>query len=192
MTILSPVACGDYRADVAAMHTVEMTKWDQRFCELARFVSDWSKDPNAKVGAVLFAKRGGDITIGYNGFPAGVEDSADRLQDKDVKLEFIVHAELNAIIAAGRRAIGGTLYVWGKPICARCAGPIIQAGVARVVSLTPESLPPTSSWYKTGKFGYEMFTEAGIQVDFYSVDLLGSLRHDLEVVDGDRNSRDPS
>ena len=33
-----------------------MSKWDQRFCELAKFVSDWSKDPNAKVGAVLFSK----------------------------------------------------------------------------------------------------------------------------------------
>jgi len=25
-----------------------MNKWDARFCELAKFVSEWSKDPNAK------------------------------------------------------------------------------------------------------------------------------------------------
>ncbi len=36
-----------------------MQKWDKRFCKLARFVSEWSKDPNAKVGAVVFSKRGG-------------------------------------------------------------------------------------------------------------------------------------
>ncbi|PAJ91175.1 hypothetical protein CJO69_28670 [Burkholderia ubonensis] len=53
-----------------------MNKWDSRFCELAKFVSEWSKDPNAKVGAVVFANRGGDVSIGYNGFPMGVEDSA--------------------------------------------------------------------------------------------------------------------
>jgi dCMP deaminase len=46
-----------------------MSKWDARFCELAKFVSEWSKDPNAKVGAVVFSKRGGDISIGYNGLP---------------------------------------------------------------------------------------------------------------------------
>lgn len=36
-----------------------MEKWDARFCELAKFISEWSKDPNAKVGAVIFSKRGG-------------------------------------------------------------------------------------------------------------------------------------
>ena len=114
-----------------------MSKWDQRFCELAKFVSDWSKDPNAKVGAVLFSKRGGDITVGYNGFPIGVEDSADRLENKDMKLEMVVHAEVNAIVAAGLRAFGTTLYVWGKPICARCAGPIIQSGIKHRHSAKP-------------------------------------------------------
>jgi len=41
-----------------------MSKWDTRFCEMAKFVSEWSKDPNAKVGAVIFSKRGGDISVG--------------------------------------------------------------------------------------------------------------------------------
>lgn len=143
-----------------------MNKWDQRFCELARHVAEWSKDPNAKVGAVLFCKKGGNITIGYNGFPFGVEDRADRLEDKDIKLEFVVHAELNAIIAAGTRAEGGTLYVWGKPICARCAGPIIQSGIKRVVALAPGN--SESKWDLSGKTAHEMFIEAAISVDFYS------------------------
>ena len=150
-------------------YTIEskpMTKWDKRFCELARHVSNWSKDPNAKVGAVLFCKKGGSITIGYNGFPMGVEDSGDRLENKEVKLEFVVHAEINAIIAAGNRADGATIYVWGKPICARCAGPIIQAGIKRVVALAPGNTE--STWDISGKTAHQMFTEAGIAVDFYS------------------------
>lgn len=144
----------------------QMQKWDARFCELARYISAWSKDPNAKVGAVLFSKRGGNVSIGYNGFPMGVEDSAERLTDKDVKLELVVHAEVNAIVAAGARAEGSTIYVWGKPICARCAGPIIQAGIKRVVALAPGDTD--SQWDKSGKTARDMFVEAGIVVDFYT------------------------
>jgi dCMP deaminase len=148
-----------------------MDKWDQRFCELAKFASEWSKDPNAKVGAVVFTRRGGNISIGYNGFPMGVEDSAERLEDKEIKLELIVHAEQNALVAAGSRARGATLYVWGKPICARCAGPIIQAGIERVVALSPDSVNVDSAWQKTGKFAHQMFVEAGVKVDFFNVSI---------------------
>lgn len=143
-----------------------MQKWDMRFCELARYISAWSKDPNAKVGAVLFSKKGGNVSIGYNGFPMGVEDSAERLTDKEIKLELVVHAEVNAIVAAGARAEGSTIYVWGKPVCARCAGPIIQAGIKRVVALAPGD--SDSQWDKSGKTARDMFIEAGIIVDFYT------------------------
>lgn len=144
-----------------------MEKWDVRFCELAKFVSEWSKDPRSKVGAVVCSGRGGDISIGYNGFPMGVEDSAERLDDQEVKLELVVHAEQNALIAAGTRAQGSTIYVWGKPICARCAGAIIQAGVKRVVALSPEFGEQTSKWAKSGKYAVQMFEEVGIKTDFY-------------------------
>ncbi len=147
-----------------------MKKWDKRFCDLARFVSEWSKDLNAKVGAVVFSKRGGDISIGYNGFPMGGEDSAERLDDTEVKLELVVHAEQNAIIAAGSRAQGGTIYVCGKPICARCAGTIIQAGIKRIVAPSPDIVDQDSKWHKTGKYYHQMFMEAGIEVDFYIVE----------------------
>lgn len=144
-----------------------MNKWDKRFCELAKYISDWSKDPKAKVGAVVHSRKGGNISIGYNGFPMGVEDSADRLHDSEEKLEFIVHAEINALIAAGERAQESTVYVWGKPICARCAGPLIQAGVKRIVALTPYAGDPKSKWVISGQIAHKMFTEAGIKVDFY-------------------------
>ena len=147
-----------------------MEKWDLRFCEMAKFVSEWSKDPNAKVGAVVFSRRGGDISIGYNGFPMGVEDSAERLDDQEVKLELIVHAEQNALIAAGTRAQGSTLFVWGKPICARCAGAVIQGGVKRVVALSPEGGDQNSKWAKSGMYAMQMFSEAGIEMDFYVVE----------------------
>lgn len=146
-----------------------MEKWDARFIELAKFGSAWSKDPKARVGAVVVAKRGGAVSIGYNGFPMGVEDSAERLKNKKMKLELIVHAEQNALIAAGPKAEGATIYVWGKPVCAKCAGAIIQAGIKRVVALSPESVEPSSRWHNTGKLSHEMFRESEVQVDFYTV-----------------------
>lgn len=151
------------------MQSITMEKWDQRFCELAKFVSEWSKDPNAKVGAVVFSKRGGDVSIGYNGFPMGVEDSAERLEDQEIKLEIVVHAEVNALLASGSRAQGSTLYVWGKPVCARCAGSIIQAGIKRVVALSPDGGDQTSKWARSGAIAKQMFEEAGVTVDFYVV-----------------------
>src|SRR5262245_56317864 len=81
------------------------SKWDARFLELAEFVSKWSKD-KAKVGAVLATPRSGAIALGYNGFPIGVEDRAERLEDPDIKLDMVVHAEQNALLIAGPAALG--------------------------------------------------------------------------------------
>ena len=112
-----------------------LTKWDSRFLEVARLAAGWSKDPNAGVGAVVVDAQGQIAGVGYNGFPKRVEDSAERYNDQDVKLEMVVHAEENAIIGAGVRNRDATIYVAGKPICARCAGAIIQAGINYLVGL---------------------------------------------------------
>lgn len=151
------------------------TKWRNRMIELARHVSTWSRD-NSKVGAVLVSKKGGDITLGYNGFPFGVKDCTERYDEKKQKLNIIVHAEVNAIIAAGSRAADGHLYVSGKPICARCAGPIIQAGIRRVFAEKPlqkgEYEPPTdpnaTDWDEIGNLAITMLKEAGVECIFYT------------------------
>ena len=143
---------------------------------LAEHVSEWSRD-KSKVGAVLVSKKGGDITLGYNGFPFGVKDD-ERLESKHQKLNIIVHAEVNAIIAAGSRAADGDLYVFGKSICARCAGPIIQAGIKRVFALEPKkegtySVPTEKGaidWEEMGRISEEMFHEANIEVIYYDND----------------------
>ncbi len=136
-------------------------KWDKRFWELACFIANWSKDPKAKVGAVLATKKKGAIALGYNGFPVGVEDSAERLNNKSIRLDMIIHAEQNALLIAGPASQEAELFVWGKPICARCAGLVIQAGISRVIAVDPET-DKNSKWYETGKLAIEMFKEAGI------------------------------
>ncbi|APX10009.1 hypothetical protein BWP24_27450 (plasmid) [Vibrio campbellii] len=142
--------------------------------DLAKHVSAWSRD-KSKVGAVLVSKKGGDITLGYNGFPFGVKDCPMRYDEKAQKLNIIVHAEVNAIIAAGTRAADGHLYVVGKPICARCAGPIIQSGIKRVFAKRPlqkgEYEPPTdpsaTDWEEIGNLAITMLREAGVECIFY-------------------------
>lgn len=146
-----------------------ISKWDQRFIDLAKFVSGWSKDPNSKVGAVVVTNEGGAIALGYNGFPAGIEDDK-RLDNRDLKLDMITHAEQNALLIAGSRAKGASLYVWGKPICARCAVLIIQAGIERIIATNPEDeIDKNSAWYESGVLAVKMFREVNMEMTFYQV-----------------------
>ena len=86
----------------------------------------------------------------------------ERYGDVDTKLEMVVHAEENAILGAGTRARGGTIYVSGKPICARCAGSVIQSGLRRAVAQEPKE-GSCSKWDKSGQIARQMMEEAKIE-----------------------------
>jgi dCMP deaminase len=138
-------------------------KWDTRYLEMAQLVASWSKDPSAKVGAVI-VRNNRVIATGFNGFPSEVLDNDERLENKEQKLEMVVHAEENALIVAGRAAEEATIFVHGKPVCPRCAGSIIQAGIGRVVAERPErDVSKQGKWDKLGEISLEMFSEAGVQ-----------------------------
>ena len=77
-----------------------MNKWYKRYLNLAKEVSTWSKDPNTKVGAVVVGSKGQILSQGYNGFPRGIKDTNDRLNDREKKYKFVVHAEQNCIYNA--------------------------------------------------------------------------------------------
>lgn len=141
-------------------------KWDQRFMELAAFIAQWSKDPSTKVGAVIVDPRNKRIvSTGFNGFPAGVEDTANRLGTREIKYEMVVHAETNALVFAGNQANGCTLYVTPLPPCARCAVLIIQSGIRRVVSPIPDT--SKEPWKTQFAISSEMFAEAGVTIDLF-------------------------
>jgi dCMP deaminase len=150
-----------------------LKKWDLRHLAIAQHVSCWSKDPSTKVGAVIADKRGNVIALGFNGFPENVQDAQHKLANRETKYEMTVHAEVNAIIIAGRSAAEGTIYVHGAPVCPRCAGVLIQVGVKRVVAKTPTCEPNASSaarntginWNELGLMALEMLAEAKIDFD---------------------------
>ena len=78
------------------------TKWDDRFLVLAKLIGSWSKDPSTQVGAVIVDNKNRIVSVGYNGFPRGVEDSEKRLCNRQEKYDIIVHAEVNAIAFANK------------------------------------------------------------------------------------------
>ncbi len=107
-------------------------KWESRLLELARHVSDWSRDPSTKTGAVIVSDRKRVVSLGYNGFARGVDDAQERYADRETKYKFISHAERNALDNAECSIVGATLYATHFP-CVECAKSIVQRGIARVV-----------------------------------------------------------
>lgn len=138
-----------------------MKKWDQRFLSLAEFIAGWSKDPSTKVGCVIADKDNRIVSLGYNGLPTGVSDSSERLMDRELKYALTVHAEVNAILFAGS-VKGCTLYVWPLPPCSQCAAKIIQAGIARVVSIDHQH-ESAARWAVSNSLAIELFNEVGIE-----------------------------
>lgn len=107
--------------------------WNEYFMSIAIVSSLRSKDPSKKVGCCIVdntTKR--IISIGYNGFPRGCNDSqlswAKDGDWLDQKYPYVVHAEANAIVNANKAMSNSTLYVTLFP-CNECAKLMIQAGI---------------------------------------------------------------
>lgn len=138
--------------------------WDQRFLYVAASAASWSKDPSTRVGAVAVRNRR-ILATGYNGFPAGVNDSIHRLSNRQIRLAMTVHAEKNLVCDAASRGAclaGSTVYVYPLMTCGPCAGALIQAQVARVV--IPDFVEP-QRWKDDFDVAREMFGEAGVCVE---------------------------
>lgn len=136
------------------------TKWDERFIRLAQHIAGWSKDPSTKVGAVIVDEHRRIVGTGYNGFARGVDDSEERYEDRALKHELVVHAEINAVLNAVKQVRGCTLYSTFFP-CPRCAATIIQAGILRVVHIPS---PSDQRYAESRQLAQRMFDEAQIEV----------------------------
>ncbi len=141
---------------------VNELKWHLNFINLADQISSWSKDPSTKCGAVIVDDKRRIVSTGYNGFPRGIKDTKFKLDDRTIKYDLTIHAELNAILFANVKVEGYTLYVTPLPPCIRCAVLIVQSGIGRVVS---PSLPAglVDRWEESVNQSKELFEEAGIE-----------------------------
>lgn len=141
-------------------------KWNDRYMEMARKVSEWSKDPNTKVGAVAVGSKGQILSQGFNGFPRGILDTSERLNDRETKYMYVVHAEMNVIYNATYNGVSldkASLYVYGLPVCSECCKGIIQVGI-QTVYVSKECLELRPHWQESWMRSVDMFSEAGIEV----------------------------
>ena len=137
-------------------------KWDLRFLEMAALVATWSKDPSTKVGACIVDSKRHVVSVGYNGFPRGVNDTEQRYKDRPLKHLHVCHAERNALDNAHCDVTGCTLYCTLFP-CNECAKSIIQRGIKEVVTYMDDR-EDLYNWEVTK----DMFREAGISWTFIS------------------------
>ncbi|MEZ8140473.1 cell division protein DedD [Enterovibrio norvegicus FF-33] len=139
-----------------------ISKWAVRFYQMAELVGSWSKDPSTQVGAVI-TKGNRIVSVGFNGYPHGISDSADT-DDREMKLLKTLHAEENAILFAKRDLFECEIWVTHFP-CPNCAAKIIQTGMTKV--FCPEQSEDfLSRWGEKIKVSAEMFEQAGVEVNW--------------------------
>jgi dCMP deaminase len=149
-----------------------MKKWDRRFLEMAELVAGWSKDPSTQTGAVLVAPDKHVISVGFNGFPAGMPDDPPIYANREEKYSRIIHCEMNALLHAKESVKGATLYTFPFLSCDRCAVHMLQAGITRFVApkLDTEAgkrWEPT--FVKTRKYCLECGVETN-ELDYFNRD----------------------
>ena len=115
--------------------------WDQYFIGICKAVATRSHDTDTQVGCVIVDPDHRIISTGYNGFPPGINDAlwpADRTAKTMVsaktvvtKYDVMLHAEINAIVHAGRSLQGCMLYCTYMP-CHPCAMAAIAAGIKKI------------------------------------------------------------
>jgi dCMP deaminase len=136
------------------------SKWDKRYVLLAKHISSWSKDQSTQVGAVIFDAKQRLVSVGYNGFPRGIEDKNELLENRETKYKIIVHAEINSILFSNKDLKGCSLATWPFMPCSDCCKTIIQTGIKRVIA--PYNDNPR--WKDSFKLSESLFKEAGIDL----------------------------
>lgn len=101
------------------------------YINIAKEFSSLSRCKRAKVGAII-VKDKNIISYGYNGTPCGFDNDCED-KNGNTKPE-VIHAETNAILKAGKKALGADLYVTLSP-CIECCKLIKQSGIKKVYYL---------------------------------------------------------
>ena len=105
------------------------------FSKIVIDISELSKDPRQKVGALILRPDLSICSMGYNGFPKGFPDDMDVWNNKELKLKIVKHAEENALdFSRDQDMVGYSLIVTHFP-CSLCAGHIVQKGIKKIYYL---------------------------------------------------------
>ncbi len=151
--------------------------WDEYFMLQAMMASFKSKDPATKVGCVFVDDNHHQLTMGYNGFVAGIDESKLPWgKDKNQPLEhqkysYVVHSEANAILHSPVSLAGSTCYVTLFP-CNECAKLLASVKVKEIVYLSDKH-----GHTEGNKISRKIFDLTGIKYRqlIPSTDLVGQL-----------------
>lgn len=148
------------------MENNNSVKWDERFLDVARLVSNWSKDPGTRIGAVLVHERR-ILATGYNGIPQGIHDDLLLHVERSVKLAYTIHAEINALLNAAKYGISTnntTIYITADP-CVDCCKALIQAGVKRIVVPKQLDFDFDKRWQGNLELARTLLSEVSISIE---------------------------
>ncbi len=146
-------------------------KWHERFLKLAKFVSTWSKDPSSQVGAVIVDQSKRIVGLGYNGLARGIDNEEEILNNRDLKIEQIIHGEINAILNSNKSCRNCILYVWPFMPCSRCASIIVQSDIVEVIAPFSDN----ERWTKSFKLARKIFKTANVRLDEVECQVDGSI-----------------
>lgn len=68
--------------------------WDEYFCKLAEHVKEKSKDRSTKCGCVIASPDHSVLSVGFNGFPRGVNDDIESRHERPVKYSYTEHLNI--------------------------------------------------------------------------------------------------
>jgi len=128
-------------------------RYDKAYLRMAHTWAELSHCVRKKVGA-LIVRDGRIISDGYNGTPAGFENTCENSNGETHW--YVLHAEANAILKVARSTNDcndATLYITLSP-CKDCSKLVIQAGIKRVVYVNE---------YKDTT-GIDFLRDAGVEV----------------------------
>lgn len=147
----------------------QIESWRHYWLMEAMLKSVPSRDPSTKVGSVIIGTDNQILSSGFNGFPRGIKDTKERYENRDTKMDMIVHSEMSSIANACRTGVslkGSTIYVYGLPVCSNCANMLIQIGIKEAISIGEVKDRWRESTIKT----FEKFSEVNIPYTHYMGD----------------------
>lgn len=113
---------------------IHRPSWDEMYMSMCYLVASRSRDKSSHSGCVIVAPDCTVRSVGYNGFPRGIEETPER-QERPLKYQYFEHAERNAIYNAGRNGVpvlGCKLYINWLP-CSDCMRAVIQSGISELI-----------------------------------------------------------
>ncbi len=139
--------------------------WNIFFMQKAQLMSTRSKDPSTKVGCLIVSPDRVILSAGYNGFPRGIKDTPERLNDRDLKYPRVVHSETNAIINAVRNGtiIRDAIVFVTQPPCPECTKMLVNTEIRELLHMDlDENKKDLPGWREKLHISFDMLDEAGI------------------------------